>query len=160
MRDLDARDGQCASERYLFASIEAREEAKAGYLQTLVDARGPKPQPCPTGACMACGVASYNARRAAEAWHPVGGGKYVNQHLCAACEAQREEGAVIGRMFLERLVLNAADPTKELLHRRFETPRVDGAQFWIDTDRTKPNERPWQHLDLNALRKSIESGQW
>ncbi len=146
---------------------ERREGVREGYGSLLYErTRRPHQVACPSGGCMMCGIASYEALEDYGVWteHTTRasglGGRYgmdrVTGHLCPACEGVVLHVGGFGPTSLERaLVAYLGVPNATL-------GAVDlvGVRGWAAMGKgTPPNSRPWAHLaGLEALAAELRAG--
>lgn len=164
-RNADPKTGAAVGWAWLTGEQRhAAREAAAEWLRARV--QRPRPLAPPHGAgCYLCGVATVEAlpSRAADVWsearlrpEALGGsrGARVHASVCHGCAAEAEAVGSYGPTLIDRLVLRAAGIDRRLGAEMLQTD----AQAWGTTGRATPNETPWAHVDLAALRADFESG--
>ena len=160
VRAADARDDECASDnQWTFVSADIVAEARRARAEWLVDGMPPRAQAHPDGSgCLVCGVAAVLARRETEAWFEVSGKHHG--HLCRNCHVYTErDGLLVGQALLEKAVFDLIDPGRVLRRKRPDDPVLRRSPLWTDT-RRKPSAERFAHLDLESVRRSLETGSW
>lgn len=151
VRGADARADTCASEPFLYADHDA---ARRGLSQWFIDQLPPIPRPHPTGGgCALCGVSASLGRRPSESWTDVRGKLY-----CAVCAPIAEEGVTVKTM-IDMALLDVIDPNRTLRRKRPYAPHFKGVRAGFESG-VAPSATPWSWVGLDAVRASLEAGEW
>ena len=159
-----------ASERWSFLTDDERQQLRDAYA-ALLHARVEQPRavPCPSGACLMCGVGSVQAMAAdaPHVWrettaHPrsLGGrdsAELVWGHTCPECAAAIASVGSVGVSAMAAAVVTFL----KLPRRGYIEQDIGGLLAWVASasDETRqPNDMPWDHLDLTALRAEVSRG--
>lgn len=151
--------------RWEHVTDDQRDRIRDAYADLLLARVGSSDQvPCPSGACMFCGVQSIKAKpaQAGDVWREATttrkslgarrkGSQRVSGHLCPDCAQAREDVGSWGPTAVETAIFRHLDHQPNL----YNAPDLRVPAWGALTD-AEPNGKPWEHIDLDDLSKKLE----